>query len=69
MTDVDRKTGVYTAFALTNTDFTFWWGDDAKPTEYFDVSIEPTHLFLRWFLWWKYRGNIPWRPQHIVKLW
>ena len=41
MTDVDRKTGVYTAPALTSTDFTFWWGDDAKPTEYFDVSIEP----------------------------
>jgi hypothetical protein len=53
MADVDRKTGIYTVRAHAsgrlgdaNSTFTFWWGDDAKPTEFFDVSIEPNPAFL-----------------------
>ena len=41
MANVDRKTGTYTIRAHTTQEFTFWWGSDALPTEYFDVSIEP----------------------------
>ena len=41
MANVDHKTGTYTIRAHTTQEFTFWWGSDALPTEYFDVSIEP----------------------------
>ena len=41
MPNVELKSGVYTIPALTSKEFTFWWGSDAVPTEYFDVSIEP----------------------------
>jgi hypothetical protein len=52
MADVDTKSGNYTIRANAtgvpgdpDSTFTFWWGDDAKPTEYFDVSIEPNPFF------------------------
>jgi hypothetical protein len=45
---IDTKSGGYTIRANAtgvpgdpDSTFTFWWGDDAMPTEYFDVSIEP----------------------------
>jgi hypothetical protein len=41
MPNVELKTGVYTVPALTTQEFTFWWGSDALPAAYFDVSIEP----------------------------
>jgi hypothetical protein len=48
MATVDQKSGGYTIAAHASgkpgdpaSTFTFWWGEDAKPTEYFDVSIEP----------------------------
>jgi hypothetical protein len=48
MTDVDTKSGTYTIRAHAtgvpgdpDSTFTFWWGKDAMPTQYFDVSIEP----------------------------
>jgi hypothetical protein len=53
MADVDTKSGTYTVRAHASgrlgdpeSTFTFWWGNDAKPTEYFDVSIEPNPAFL-----------------------
>jgi hypothetical protein len=52
MADVDTKSGTYTVRAHASgrlgdpeSTFTFWWGNDAKPTEYFDVSIEPNPAF------------------------
>jgi hypothetical protein len=41
MPNLELKTGNYTIPALTSQEFTFWWGSDAVPAEYFDVSIEP----------------------------
>ena len=41
MPNVELKTGVYTAPARKSQEFTFWWGNDAVPAAYFDVSIEP----------------------------
>ena len=41
MADVQIKTGGYTIPAQTTQEFTFWWGSDALPATYFDVSIEP----------------------------
>jgi hypothetical protein len=41
MPDVQLKTGNYTIPAHTTKEFTFWWGSDAVPASYFDVSIEP----------------------------
>ena len=41
MANLELKTGVYTIPALKSQEFTFWWGSDALPAEYFDVSIEP----------------------------
>jgi hypothetical protein len=41
MANVELKSGGYTIPALTTQEFTFWWGSDALPTAYFDVSIEP----------------------------
>ncbi len=41
MPSAELKTGEYTIPALTTQEFTFWWGADALPAEYFDVSIEP----------------------------
>jgi hypothetical protein len=41
MADVQIKTGNYTIPAHTTQEFTFWWGSDARPATYFDVSIEP----------------------------
>jgi hypothetical protein len=41
MPNVELKTGTYTIPALTIKDFTFWWGSNAVPAAYFDVSIEP----------------------------
>jgi hypothetical protein len=41
MANVAMKTGGYTIAALTSQEFTFWWGSDALPAAYFDVSIEP----------------------------
>lgn len=53
MADVDTKSGNYTIRAHAtgvpgdpDSTFTFWWGGDAKPTQYFDVSIEPNPAFL-----------------------
>jgi hypothetical protein len=52
MADVDTKSGTYTIRAHAtgvpgdpDSTFTFWWGNDAKPTQYFDVSIEPNPAF------------------------
>jgi hypothetical protein len=41
MATVELKTGVYTVPALMSREFTFWWGSNAVPASYFDVSIEP----------------------------
>jgi hypothetical protein len=41
MPNVELKTGEYTIPAQTTREFTFWWGSDALPAAYFDVSIEP----------------------------
>ena len=41
MPNVELKTGEYTIRAHTSQEFTFWWGSDAVPASYFDVSIEP----------------------------
>jgi hypothetical protein len=41
MPSVELKTGEYTIPAHTTQEFTFWWGSNALPAEYFDVSIEP----------------------------
>jgi hypothetical protein len=41
MPTVELKSAEYTIPALTTKEFTFWWGSDALPAEYFDVSIEP----------------------------
>jgi hypothetical protein len=41
MADVQVKTGGYTILAKTTQEFFFWWGDNALPAAYFDVSIEP----------------------------
>jgi len=38
---VELKSGSYTIAAHTTQEFTFWWGSNALPAEYFDVSIEP----------------------------
>jgi len=40
MPSVELKTGEYTIPANTTKEFTFWWGSNALPAEYFDVSIE-----------------------------
>jgi hypothetical protein len=41
MASVELKSAEYTIPALTTKEFTFWWGSNALPAEYFDVSIEP----------------------------
>jgi hypothetical protein len=41
MGNVEHKTGGYSIPAHATQEFTFWWGSDAVPTAYFDVSIEP----------------------------
>jgi hypothetical protein len=41
MAHVELKSGGYTIPAKTTQEFTFWWGSDALPTAYFDVSVEP----------------------------
>ena len=53
MADVDTKSGTYTIRAHASgvlgdphSTFTFWWGNDAWPTQYFDVSIEPNPAHL-----------------------
>jgi hypothetical protein len=46
MPTVELKSAEYTIPAMTTKEFTFWWGSDALPAEYFDVSIEPTQRFL-----------------------
>jgi hypothetical protein len=38
---VEYKSGEYTIPAGTSQPFTFWWGDGAEESEYFDVSIAP----------------------------
>ncbi len=41
MANIELKTGEYTIPARKTQEFTFWWGSNSVPTEYFDVSIEP----------------------------
>ena len=41
MANVDHKVGTYTIPAHSTKEFFFWWGSDAIPASYFDVSIEP----------------------------
>jgi hypothetical protein len=41
MPSVELKTGTYTVPAMKSQEFTFWWGSNAVPASYFDVSIEP----------------------------
>jgi hypothetical protein len=41
MANVELKTGTYTVPAKTSKEFTFWWGSDALPASFFDVSVEP----------------------------
>jgi hypothetical protein len=41
MPNVELKTGSYKIHANKRQEFTFWWGSDAVPAAYFDVSIEP----------------------------
>ena len=41
MANVELKTGGYTIPAKTTQEYTFWWGSNALPAAYFDVSIEP----------------------------
>ncbi len=38
---IEYKAGEYTIPATTSQQFTFWWGDGAEESEYFDVSIAP----------------------------
>jgi hypothetical protein len=39
--NIDRKSAGYSIPAHTTQEFTFWWGSDAVPLAYFDVSVEP----------------------------
>jgi len=41
MANVELKTGGYTIAAKKTEAFTFWWGSNAVPGSFFDVSIEP----------------------------
>jgi hypothetical protein len=41
MAKAHTKSGTYLITANATSTFTFWWGDDAEPLQYFDVSIHP----------------------------
>jgi hypothetical protein len=38
---IEYKAGEYKILAGKTQSFTFWWGDGAEQSEYFDVSIAP----------------------------
>ena len=38
---MSRPNRVFNNICSDDPEFTFWWGSNAVPTAYFDVSIEP----------------------------
>lgn len=43
MANIDYKFGEYAIAANTQQAFSFWWADNERTNEYFDVSIAPVH--------------------------
>jgi hypothetical protein len=69
MPSVELKTGEYTIPANTTKEFTFWWGSNVLPAEYFDVSIEPNQkIFNMTPLIEERRERAPRQPMLIVTL-